>query len=406
MNVLVYDDRIEIAEDLAAKIRTAHRDARVTPAVKPDLERLIEVLRCRRAKWRDEANDVGMPGGHPVDEADLVVVDYDLFDEVDTTGSQLAYWLRCFSGCGFIAILNGNRRQNVFDASLCSPIGDFADLHISDIQIGNPGLWRAPFMGYRPWYWPVLPIATREFKQCVNDVRNNIDEPILPFLGLEDVIDWIPQRAREFLTREPDIEGVTFRGFVESVQGGIAPKDEITTEQLARVAAARIRALLNSLILPEQSVLIDAPHLVSRFPSLIAEGRDDINQWNRLCDPVDPDLEQLLKGCLEDHRFEKAHWLSRPAWYWPTVKRDNRIEEVNSPWTPGEDRWVFCENISRFTSVEFTQAFRAIVSPPFMKRFVFMSDSPGALEELEQSRDGGSLDSSVVEYVPQANFSV
>ena len=389
ISVRVYDDQDEIANELASRIKHALGDACVTPAGKRDLQRLIELIRRRRTGWRDNKDDASMVQEHPADKADVLVVDYDLFQQVDVTGSQLAYALRCFSRCGFIAILNGYRRGNVFDASLCTPTDDFADLHVSDNQIGNPGLWRVPFEGYRPWYWPVIPSATRDFEECVADVKKHIDEPILAVLGLEEVIDWIPARARAYLTREPGIERVTFRSFLQSDHGGIDPRDEIGTEQLARVGAARIRALLNSLILPEQSVLIDAPHMVSRFPSLIAEGRDDIEQWNRLCDPVSPNIEELLNEGLKDHRFEKVHWLERPAWYWPTVKRDKRIEEVNNPWTPGEERWVFCENISRFASVEFAQAFRAIVSPPFINRFVFQHDSLEAVEN-----------------VPQANFSL
>ena len=406
LSVLVYDDQIAIAKEIARKIEEAYPFARTKPAEIPDLQQLIELMSRRRTEWRRNSNSSPLAEEHPADQADIIVVDYDLFQYVETTGSQLAYRLRCFSECGFIAILNGYRRRNVFDASLSSPIVDFADLHISDVQIENKGLWRTPFKGYRPWYWPVIPEAITDFENCISDVRNNFDEPILAFLGLQEVIDWIPERALTFLTREPDVEKVTFRSFIESDRGGIDPRDAIGTAQLARVAAAQIRALLNSIILPEQSILIDAPHLISRFPSLITRGRDEITEWNRLCDPVDPPIEELLNECLKDHRFQKDHWLSRPAWYWPNVKRDKRVEEVKSPWTPKEGRWLFCENISRFAPVEYTQPFRAIVSPPFVQRYVFMSDSADAIRKVEQRRDQSALDSSTVEYIPQANFSM
>ena len=61
--------------------------------------------------------------------ADVVVVDYDLlrFSEihVDTTGSRLAYLLRCFSKCGFIIVLN-EFGTNTFDLSLGSPVEGFS----------------------------------------------------------------------------------------------------------------------------------------------------------------------------------------------------------------------------------------------------------------------------------------
>ena len=228
----------------------------------------------------------------------------------------------------------------------------------------------------------------------------------MDFLELDSVAHWIPQRAREFITREPRLEHVTFRDFVESDRGKIDPRDCLSPEQLARVAAARIRNLLNSLVLPEQSLLIDAPHLVSRFPSLLGDGRHELENWNRLCNPVDLEIDGLLDDSINDQKFKMSHWLCRPVWLWPEVKENRSIEEVNSPWSPREERWVFCENISRFAPVEHTQEFRAIVSPPFMNRFVFMTDSVDAIGEMGQLQDKSPLDFSEVNYVPEANFSI
>ena len=192
--------------------------------------------------------------------------------------------------------------------------------------------------------------ARENFKQCVSDVREHLDTPILRFLGLDRFIDWIPRRARDFLLGEKKIEDVTFKSFVESAHGGISPKDILVPEQMARVAAARIVTLLNSIILPEQSVLVDAPHLVSRFPSLIPNGHDDIDTWNRLCDPIDDALSDELS---KKHKFEKSHWLWRPAWYWPEINKDEGIEEVRDPRSVEEIDWVFCEDISWFVPIEF-----------------------------------------------------
>ena len=247
--------------------------------------------------------------------------------------------------------------------SLGSPSGDFADVHIGAEQIGNPGLWNAHTNGYRPWYWPVVPKATKDFEQCVVDVTDNFNSPILEFLGMENLVHWLPQRAWEFLSGKQEIEKVTFKAFVESAQGGISVKDKLIPAQIARVAAARIGTLLNSIILPEQNLLVDAPHLVSRFPSLIQEGREDIKIWNSLCNPTDHGIEDLLSDTLKKHKFKKPHWLWRPTWYWPNINRDEQIEEVRDPWMTKEVGWVFCENISRFAPSEFTQDFMALVSP-------------------------------------------
>ena len=205
------------------------------------------------------------------------------------------------------------------------------------------------------------------------------------------------------------IEEVTFRNFVETVTGGLAPKDRDTLnpDQLARVAAARIGALLNLIVLPEQSVLVDAPHLVSRFPSIMRQERDDIDVWDRLCNPVADDIDAQLADNVSRHKYkEKAHWLWRPAWYWPAVNGDEEIEEVRDPWTYRESDWVFCEDLSRFVSTEVAREFRALVAPPFIKRFIFEHKAGDAERSVAQTGKGGPQDPSRVEYVPQGALSL
>ena len=410
LEVLVYDDQLDFARSWAEKIKDAYSDAVVKPANSEDFQQLLTLINSRRKAWREAGDKSDTIDLHEADTADVIVVDYDLLqysDPVDTTGSRLAYLLRCFSKCGFIIVLNEFGR-NVFDLSLGSPPEGFADIHIGDEQIGNPGLWQAPFDGYRPWYWPVVPNARDNFERCVKDVQENPDEPILDFLDLSGVIDWIPRRAQDFLLGKQKIEEATFKDFVRSAHGGISAKDSLIPEQTARVTAARIVTLLNSIILPEQSVLVDAPHLVSRFPGFIRAQaqRNKIDMWNKLCNPVDHDIDNLLIEPLEKHRFQKLHWLWRPAWCWPDINKDESIEGMKDPRLVEEIDWVFCENISRFVPVRFAQDFRAIVSPPFIKRYVFSSNSSDADSYVSHNKSGDSQDPSLVEYVPQAMFNL
>ena len=262
------------------------------------------------------------------------------------------------------------------------------------------------FEGYRPWHWPSLPDARSDFEECVEDVQENMDEPILDFFGLKCSIDWLPKGARDFFHGSGNMDDVRFGDFVRRARGGVESKDELPPEHMARVAAARLLALLNNLILPNQSVLVDAPHLASRFPSLVRDDYRDIEGWNRLCDPVNEEIDGLLADVAQEHRFEKRHWLWRPVWYWPDISRDERIAEVKDPWTFDEVDWVFCENVSRFVPAELTDDFRADVSPPFDKRFVLKRESQEALELVGKIGTGGAQDPLVVEYVPQAAFSV
>ena len=408
MKILVYEDQPNIAENWSKQIRLAFGDADVKTMKSEDFQMLLEVLNNRRSEWRNEGEDIGSTKLHQVDEAKVIIVDYDLLQystTADTTGARLAYLLRCFTKCGFIIVLN-EHGANKFDLRLANPSGEFADINLGSDQIGNPGLWKAPFTGYRPWYWPVVPDAMDNFEQCVMDVQKYIEVPIIEFLGLNDVVDWMPQKVWDFITGEKSAEEVTFKDFVKTSHGGIDRKDSLTLKQMARVAAARICTLLNLIILPDQSLLVDAPHLVSRFPSLILDQRDDTDTLNRLCNPVEQKIDDLLIEGLRQHRFQKSHWLWRPVWYWPEINRDEEIEEVKSPWTIKDFNWVFCEDISRFVPIDFAQDFRALVSPPYVKRFVFNTKISGAEKYVAQINQGGPKDPTKVEYVPQAAFSM
>lgn len=417
LNVLVYDDETDVAERLAGEIREASRgEASVVAKGGEDFEELLDVLHQRRKQPSSQV--IGSGGGktHEADEADVIVVDYDLREFTSAaTGSRLAYLLRCFSECGFIVIVN-QYGTNSFDLGLSLGFSsgfsnihfDFADLHIGDTQIGNPGLWRTDFEGYRPWYWPIIPGARKNFKKCVEDVQEHLDKSIIEFLGLNSVTDWIPGRARSFLSSSHDIREVTFRNFGESYHSGVERKDKkvSVSELFPRVVAARISTFLNSVLMPEQSVIVDAPHLASRFPSLIGDKRADMEHWNTLCSLSLSNEAELISEDFAKHRFPRPHWLWRPAWYWPNINRDEEIEEVKDPWSIHNVEWVFCENISRFAPMDVAQEFRADVSPPFIKRFVLRDVTEDAASYVKHLGDRSRLDPSIVDYVPQAAFSL
>ena len=410
LKILVFDDVDNVASGWATSIDRAYPAAAVEIANPDSFGRLLQVANRRRNEWRKDSQGIGMVCEHEADDKDVVVVDYDLLQyssTIDTTGSRLAYLLRCFTTCGFIVVLNAYG-PNPFDLSLSSPSEDFADLHIDGRQLGNPGLWNTDCKGYRPWYWPVIPEAVKSFNVCVNEAEQNLEKPVIGFFGLDRVIDWIPWSAVGFLSGSgKPIEAVTFRDVAESVRSGTANKDDLIPSQTARVATARVLTLLNSMILPEQNALVDAPHLVTRFPSLMGDGPVNLESLNRLCDPVGSEVPNLLDERLAKYRFQQSHWLRRPAWYWPALNRDESIDEVRDPWKASEANaeWVFCENVSRFLPVESAQAFRALVSPPFMKRYVLDRYSPIAAELVPELGTNEILDPLEAIYAPEAMLS-
>ena len=164
-------------------------------------------------------------------------------------------------------------------------------------------------------------------------------------------------------------------------------------------------ALLNSIILPGQNVLVDAPHLVSRLPSLILGEHGNICTWNQLCNPVGQEVGELLSERLSTYEFQKPHWLWRPAWYWSKIFVNEGIEEVREPWTLEEVDWVFCENLSEFRPAQEPEEFYAIVSPPFTKRYVYRSRPQDTCRDMSDIGMGEDpKDPSQVVYVPQTAF--
>ena len=407
MSVLVYDDHLPSAELWSERIGSVYSAARATPADESSFQDLLTLLNKRRALWRDDAGSDDMIRHHEVDDADVVVIDYDLFNypgSPDTTGRRMAYLLRCFTTCGLVIVLN-EYGDNVFDLRLRSSTDDFADVHLGDKQIDNPGLWGFPSYGYRPWYWPSIPLAVDNFRRCVDDVVSNPATPILEFFDLQNLIDWMPWQARDFLSIKEDVAAVTFDEFAKSAPGGIERRDELGPRQRARVTAARVVGILNAVVLPEQSILVDAPHLVDRFPSLIL-GDKDRNTLNMLCQFDEPVTTHLDGEKLDRHRFRQPHWLWRPAWYWPEVSRNPSIIEVKEPWQTAELDFVFCEDISRFVPPDIAQEFRADVASPFSKRYRFDSRAERAKEYVPTIGDGGPNDPSEVQFFPESALSI
>lgn len=406
INVLVYDDKPDIASLWVRNIEEAYSDANVSQVGQEGFLQLIELVQRRRSAWRSDG-DIGS-WDHAADKADVIVIDYDLLDysdSADTTGTRLAYLLRCFSRCGLIVVLNQFGPNN-FDLTLSRPSDDYADVHVGGEQIGNPGLWKEPIEGYRPWSWPIIPDARSNFEKCADEVKRNADSPILEYLGLDKVIDWLPKRARDFLL-PGKIEEITFHDFVHISKGGLLPKDRVLDSyQIARIAAARIRTWLNLIILPEQNVLVDAPHLISRFPSLIEKADEEIKTWNQLCSPTGSGIGGLLNEVSKPYEFSKSHWLWRPAWLWPLLRGQEKIEEVKYPGSGKEYDWVFCEDLSRFLPIDYTRSFISDVSPPFTKRYVLDVTLEDPKISVGHYRSGDTQDASIVEYLPGVAFSL
>src|SRR5262249_39988350 len=157
------------------------------------------------------------------------------------TGENLAYLARCYSRCGLIVGLN-QFGTNDFDLSLKGHPESCADLNVGGNQISNSGLWKGKWAGFRPWHWPILPLALRAYQSRIRELKPHLDESIISFLGFsDDDTKSLPASTTEFLGRREDISKITFRTFVSSSGNGLRLKDKAyDDEAIARIAAARI----------------------------------------------------------------------------------------------------------------------------------------------------------------------
>lgn len=338
-----------------------------------DLREELQKLRIRQGrtrqgkKWDDETLIL--------DETSILVVDFDLlktFEETFLTGEKVAYLARCFSECSLLLGLNIDIQkagENPFDLTLRGHPESYCDLNIGSRQLDNAGLWGGETRRFRPWHWPQLPSYLNSFEDRVREVASHLDDSICDTIGIKDLIKFSPRSVTEFIGGDP--VKTTFRKFVTKSGNGLHGRDKRPTDEMvARIAAARVSKWLERLVLPGQDLLIDAPHLVSRYPSLLRGDHSEVNTWNKTSKFDTYEKLGLDDERIEDFRFTKTHWLSRPAWFWRELSKSQKIKEVKEPWEREEIPYVFCEDSSSFHKREKCRRFVMESDSPFNRRFV------------------------------------
>lgn len=423
--ILIIDDEDRIRESWRTQLKQIpsvkrHFDVEV---LESGFAEALSILESRRKQARAEKGHTKKSPSQEskksiIDDAAILIVDYDLlgFDrEAYTTGEGVAYLARCYSGCGLIIALN-QFGENRFDLTLKGNPESYADLNIGSDQLTNLGLWDGKaWAGFRPWSWPLLPQALNAFENRVAELLSrsensdkqeklNLDEPILSYLDFpNEVIEYLPRSVREFLGNQSRVEDITFREFVMGSSNGLRRKDKpLDDDFVARIAAARISKWLERLILPGQDILVDAPHLVSRYPSLLKGNLSKETTWNKTALLTDPSKLGIKHETIESSEFKRSSWLSRPTWFWQKVKNSEEIAEVKAPWATSTSQksvdYVFCEDVSRFIPRGSVRDFVADLPSPFTRRFVVNPRSEHGRELAEQP--------SPVKYVPTIRFSL
>ena len=387
--ILIYDDEKEQTERFENKLKQVlkkveqDKDFDIETLCEKAFQCSIKALQNRQVGFRN--NKKCSDAGTKIDDASIFIIDYDLLKSQAAkflTGEIIAYIVRGFSGCKLIVGLN-QFGHNSFDLTLRGHPESFADLNLGVDQLGNPDLWRGDWgdlrRGYRPWYWPNLSDSLRHFDRKVEEVRENLDKPICKVLGFDpELFQLLPRGIVQFIGKyqEKEPDQTTFREFVMHSGNGLRLKDALHSTEgvndhiLARVGAARISKWLERFVLPEQDILVDAPHLVSRYPSLIADDGKKIRTWNKIAQLVSCHELGLDTDLIEPYRFKKDYWVSRPVWFWDKLRECEQIKEVTEPWLTVKPDWVFCEDASRFYNQKDCKEFLADTASPFTRRFV------------------------------------
>lgn len=378
--VLICDDALDMLESLEQTVKQSLASSasgskwsvvRIEPG---DLKKHVEVVAKRRklARHAGETSET-ITDGTTFDQADLLLLDDDLIGQLGfVSGEQLAYLLRCYSSCGSIVVLNHFGWR--FDLTMTDPdwTASWADLHLEREDIQAPGLWCEDWIQpgegeFRPWSWPSLLEMAKRFSTCVEHVLGAGDAAtVAEMAGVHDDDHPYLQDAAELWFGK---KGLAARS-EEIVKHVLEHKDALgSTDQRARVVTSRLLAWLNREVLPAQNVLVDSPHLMHRYPSLLGLKQADAAAWNAALVSV-MRRECTLPSHLESAQHGGPMWFSGPIWRAHALNENDSIEEVRNPFGSTGASVAFCEDASRFAEKDQAIDFVSSLEEPWMRRWV------------------------------------
>src|SRR5688500_17614162 len=131
LKVVFVDDNDVFLESCRDRfLKSAPRNVVVEPNDRDQIRKAVFALDKARLETRKQKELVPADGAELFNDADLVIVDYDLLELEDTsalTGEDIAYLLRCFSTCGYIILLNPpDLGTHFFDLRLRRPFESWA----------------------------------------------------------------------------------------------------------------------------------------------------------------------------------------------------------------------------------------------------------------------------------------
>lgn len=381
LNIVICDDDDDRAEDWAVRVRDQVPHANVQ-----SLGAVSFAGAVRDLKQRMSAAKAGEPSPDDdsavvIDRADVLVLDSDLTPDRDAhigddpddlvgthlaseLGAEVAYLARAYSSAGAIVVVNEGAKQSTFDLTLVKRSDGIADVYVTDDELDNPGLWDpSKASGYRPWSWPALASLPANIEAAI--ARCKLTDLVTEAVGLGDFSAELLIGQIERLGQEDAaaVVAMTFEDVAQSAGFGLGlrPKEQPPDSHRLRVAVCGLRRWLDRVVVPEQNILIDLPHLLQRNPWLVVPDRTDISAWDTLVAgwaPADPPVAPTAFNHLASHLLGRAVWNARDV---PARPAGQRIEPTDP---------VFCEDTSTFRPLEASSGFLSDLQGSHARRFI------------------------------------
>ncbi|MHB0803955.1 hypothetical protein [Stutzerimonas nitrititolerans] len=345
MKVLILDDDQSRAQDWQSEM-AGFLEAGVNITVYDTAQVRDVISELHKTRLRAREGDYQTVA--ELDNVDLLIVDYDLLgldsdnQSAWSTGAEVAYAARLMSRVGPIVVVN-QYGTNSFDLTMRRASPSYADLDLGSKHITSPGLWKdSNFEGFRPWHWPNLNKESLRFNELSQFVQENLDSSVIRTIGLElsdfDSPQYISPEllARLGLSRDGEM---TFRelllGF-EKENGrrqpnpisvfNILEKDaelvqNMPDDVLSRLGAAVLSHWIERLILPNQELIADAPHLAYQYPWVVRH-YDNPEAWAQL---ASLDQAKGLIDEIEKYRVQPTCLASRPVYWSEKIKREIKL---------------------------------------------------------------------------------
>lgn len=367
MRIALVDDDEGRLDAWRAALQAVPVDADVVAFGATALPDLVNELKSRQLEQE---------GATSFDDVDILIADYDLrqSDVGLTTGADIARLVRTYTRCGPIVLLNpyrGANRENRFDLSLVGDMALFSDVEVGSAFIGNPGLWHPenwPIL--RPWQWPSLTLFIERLKLAEELLTGHEDEPLGEVVpGLKDNFPHLDRDERVWLGPNPlNLTAKVLAAGIDSDLGGVplgpAGRDRVPESLVARFAAARLIKWIDQFVRTRQIALVDAPHMVMRYPGILS-GAADLEALSTLGFPA----TDVLDAGIVDAAAHLGPWCSRPVWWVAALQtelsagppEDVRAQSLKS---------VFCEDISRFIDTERALDYPLSINSAYRRRWV------------------------------------